>query len=58
MQVFVNFAKEQHDEEDLQAHDNPVDLSDEFPLKKVETVSAANEVSWLKPDDALFKAQQ
>uniref|UniRef100_A0A3P9L2N4 P-type phospholipid transporter n=1 Tax=Oryzias latipes TaxID=8090 RepID=A0A3P9L2N4_ORYLA len=57
-QVFVNFAKEQHDEEDLQAHDNPVDLSDEFPLKKVETVSAANEVSWLKPDDALFKAQQ
>lgn len=54
----MNFAKEQHDEEDLQAHDNPVDLSDEFPLKKVETVSAANEVSWLKPDDALFKAQQ
>nr|ALU63310.1 ATP-binding cassette transporter subfamily A member 1-like protein [Oryzias melastigma] len=57
-QVFVNFAKQQHDEEDLQGYDNSVDLSDEFPLKKVETVSQENDVYWAKQDDALFRPQQ
>ncbi|KAM3857848.1 phospholipid-transporting ATPase ABCA1 [Diretmus argenteus] len=34
-QVFVNFARHQHGEEDFQAHDNPVDTSDELPMQPV-----------------------
>lgn len=30
-QVFVNFARQQHDAEDG-VYDNPVDLSDEIPM--------------------------
>uniref|UniRef100_I3JKY4 P-type phospholipid transporter n=1 Tax=Oreochromis niloticus TaxID=8128 RepID=I3JKY4_ORENI len=30
-QVFVNFARQQHDEEDSEAYSNPVDVSDELP---------------------------
>uniref|UniRef100_A0A667Y439 P-type phospholipid transporter n=1 Tax=Myripristis murdjan TaxID=586833 RepID=A0A667Y439_9TELE len=40
-QVFVNFARHQHDEEDTQAYDNPVDTSDELPLSSVKTSQAA-----------------
>uniref|UniRef100_A0A3P9PUU7 P-type phospholipid transporter n=1 Tax=Poecilia reticulata TaxID=8081 RepID=A0A3P9PUU7_POERE len=31
-QVFVNFARHQHGEDDSQAHSNPVDITDEMPL--------------------------
>uniref|UniRef100_A0A3Q3GSS5 P-type phospholipid transporter n=1 Tax=Labrus bergylta TaxID=56723 RepID=A0A3Q3GSS5_9LABR len=37
-QVFVNFARHQHDENESAAYDNPVDVSDELPLKTVKTV--------------------
>ncbi|KAF3697971.1 ATP-binding cassette sub-family A member 7 [Channa argus] len=40
-QVFVNFAKDQHGEEDSQAYDNPVDASDELPLHSVKTTEEA-----------------
>uniref|UniRef100_A0A3Q1K4G3 ABC transporter domain-containing protein n=1 Tax=Anabas testudineus TaxID=64144 RepID=A0A3Q1K4G3_ANATE len=40
-QVFVNFAKDQHGEEDSQAYDNPVDTSDELPLQSVRTSEEA-----------------
>ncbi|XP_059210648.1 phospholipid-transporting ATPase ABCA1-like [Centropristis striata] len=36
-QVFVNFARHQHGEEDSQAYDNAVDTSDEMPLESVKT---------------------
>ncbi|KAM7366215.1 hypothetical protein PAMP_015674 [Pampus punctatissimus] len=36
-QVFVNFARYQHEEEDSQAYDNPVDTSDEVPVQSVRT---------------------
>uniref|UniRef100_A0A671UPG0 P-type phospholipid transporter n=1 Tax=Sparus aurata TaxID=8175 RepID=A0A671UPG0_SPAAU len=36
-QVFVNFAREQHEDKDCEAYDNPVDTSDELPLKSVRT---------------------
>ncbi|XP_028998112.1 phospholipid-transporting ATPase ABCA1-like [Betta splendens] len=36
-QVFVNFAKDQHGEDETQAYDNPVDTSDELPLQLVKT---------------------
>uniref|UniRef100_A0A3Q3IW89 ABC transporter domain-containing protein n=1 Tax=Monopterus albus TaxID=43700 RepID=A0A3Q3IW89_MONAL len=36
-QVFVNFARHQHGEEESQAYDNPVDTSDELPLQPVKT---------------------
>lgn len=32
-QVFVNFAREQHAEDDSRAYDNPVDTADELPLR-------------------------
>lgn len=34
-QVFVNFAKEQHEDEDSEAYDNKVDTSDELPLRSM-----------------------
>uniref|UniRef100_UPI0037E7D1F5 phospholipid-transporting ATPase ABCA1 n=1 Tax=Semicossyphus pulcher TaxID=241346 RepID=UPI0037E7D1F5 len=37
-QVFVNFARHQHGENDSQAYDNPVDTSDELPLESVKTI--------------------
>lgn len=40
-QVFVNFAKEQHEEDESQAYDNPVDTSDELPLQFVRTSEEA-----------------
>lgn len=36
-QVFVNFAKHQHGQNDSEAYDNPVDTSDELPLKTMKT---------------------
>lgn len=43
-QVFVNFAKHQHGEKDLEAHDNPVDTSDELPFESVKTSQEAEKV--------------
>lgn len=43
-QVFVNFAKHQHGEKDSQAYDNPVDTSDELPLKSLKTSHDAEKV--------------
>ncbi|KAM9836585.1 phospholipid-transporting ATPase ABCA1 [Aulostomus maculatus] len=40
-QVFVNFARHQHGEDDSQAYDNPVDMSDEMPLQAVKTSGVA-----------------
>ncbi|KAK2863192.1 hypothetical protein Q5P01_002725 [Channa striata] len=40
-QVFVNFAKDQHGEEDSGGYDNPVDTSDELPLQSVKTSAEA-----------------
>ncbi|KAM6959867.1 phospholipid-transporting ATPase ABCA1 [Tautogolabrus adspersus] len=37
-QVFVNFARHQHDENNSPAYDNPVDISDELPLETVKTI--------------------
>ena len=38
-QVFVNFAKHQHsDQEALKSYEQPVDLSDEIALRSVEQV--------------------
>ncbi|XP_060886982.1 phospholipid-transporting ATPase ABCA1-like [Labrus mixtus] len=37
-QVFVNFARHQHDENESAAYDNPVDVSDELPLKTRKTI--------------------
>ncbi|XP_017165744.1 ATP-binding cassette sub-family A member 1 isoform X4 [Poecilia reticulata] len=34
-QVFVNFARHQHGEDDSQAHSNPVDITDEMPLRSL-----------------------
>lgn len=34
-QVFVNFAREQHAEDDCHAYDNRVDTADELPLRPV-----------------------
>ncbi|XP_056156372.1 phospholipid-transporting ATPase ABCA1-like [Lampris incognitus] len=34
-QVFVNFARQQHDEEESKSHENPVDTSDELPMHLV-----------------------
>uniref|UniRef100_A0A3Q3LC94 P-type phospholipid transporter n=1 Tax=Mastacembelus armatus TaxID=205130 RepID=A0A3Q3LC94_9TELE len=43
-QVFVNFAKHQHGEEDSQAYDNPVDTSDELPPPSVKTSGEAQKM--------------
>ncbi|XP_070785696.1 phospholipid-transporting ATPase ABCA1-like [Enoplosus armatus] len=43
-QVFVNFARHQHEETDSQAYDNPVDTSDELPLESVKTSQEAEKV--------------
>ncbi|XP_037335370.2 phospholipid-transporting ATPase ABCA1-like [Pungitius pungitius] len=43
-QVFVNFAKLQHGEDDPQAHDNAVDTSDELPMESLKTSREAQEV--------------
>uniref|UniRef100_A0A4W6E1W5 P-type phospholipid transporter n=1 Tax=Lates calcarifer TaxID=8187 RepID=A0A4W6E1W5_LATCA len=43
-QVFVNFAKHQHGEEESQAYDNAVDTSDELPLQSVKTSQEAEKV--------------
>ncbi|XP_074478981.1 phospholipid-transporting ATPase ABCA1 isoform X1 [Sebastes fasciatus] len=43
-QVFVNFARHQHAEEDSQAHDNAVDTSDELPLESLKTSQEAEQV--------------
>lgn len=43
-QVFVNFARHQHAEEDSEAYDNPVDTSDELPLRSVRTSQDAKNV--------------
>ncbi|XP_037832519.1 phospholipid-transporting ATPase ABCA1 isoform X2 [Kryptolebias marmoratus] len=43
-QVFVNFAKHQHDEDNSRAYSNPVDISDELPLKAVQTSNEAKKV--------------
>ncbi|XP_056298859.1 phospholipid-transporting ATPase ABCA1-like [Pseudoliparis swirei] len=40
-QVFVNFAKHQHGEENSQAYDNAVDTSDEMPMKSMKTSQEA-----------------
>ncbi|KAF3837016.1 hypothetical protein F7725_004480 [Dissostichus mawsoni] len=37
LQVFVNFARHQHAEEDARTFDNAVDTSDELPLQAVKT---------------------
>ncbi|KAG7243353.1 hypothetical protein INR49_011809 [Caranx melampygus] len=43
-QVFVNFARHQHGEEDSQGYDNPVDTSDELPLQSMKTSQEAEKV--------------
>ncbi|XP_069561182.1 phospholipid-transporting ATPase ABCA1 [Brachyistius frenatus] len=43
-QVFVNFARQQHGEDDARACDNPVDISDELPLECVKTIQEAQKV--------------
>ncbi|KAL6118634.1 uncharacterized protein ACO6RY_03402 [Pungitius sinensis] len=43
-QVFVNFAKLQHGEDDPQAYDNAVDTSDELPMESLKTSREAQEV--------------
>ncbi|KAF7668709.1 hypothetical protein LDENG_00293370 [Lucifuga dentata] len=43
-QVFVNFARHQHGEEELQAYDNAVDTSDELPMQDVKTVCVSEKV--------------
>ncbi|XP_028420639.1 ATP-binding cassette sub-family A member 1 isoform X1 [Perca flavescens] len=43
-QVFVNFARHQHGEEDSKAYDNAVDTSDELPLQSVKTSQEAEKV--------------
>ncbi|KAM8899352.1 phospholipid-transporting ATPase ABCA1 isoform 1-T3 [Spinachia spinachia] len=43
-QVFVNFAKLQHGEDDPQVYDNAVDTSDELPLESLKTSQEAQEV--------------
>uniref|UniRef100_UPI003AADC61F phospholipid-transporting ATPase ABCA1-like n=1 Tax=Centroberyx gerrardi TaxID=166262 RepID=UPI003AADC61F len=42
-QVFVNFARHQHDE-DSQAYENPVDTSDELPMRSVRSSQEAENV--------------
>ncbi|KAK5601059.1 ATP-binding cassette sub- A member 1 [Crenichthys baileyi] len=36
-QVFVNFARHQHGEDDSQSYSNPVDITDELPLRSLQT---------------------
>ncbi|XP_061620276.1 phospholipid-transporting ATPase ABCA1-like isoform X1 [Phyllopteryx taeniolatus] len=36
-QVFVNFARRQHGEDDSQSYDNLVDISDELPMQSTQT---------------------
>lgn len=43
-QVFVNFARQQHGEEDSEAYSNPVDISDELPMENVRTSQGAKRV--------------
>ncbi|XP_078132549.1 phospholipid-transporting ATPase ABCA1 isoform X2 [Sander vitreus] len=43
-QVFVNFARHQHGEEDSKAYYNAVDTSDELPLQSVKTSQEAEKV--------------
>ncbi|XP_034412914.1 phospholipid-transporting ATPase ABCA1-like [Cyclopterus lumpus] len=43
-QVFVNFARHQHGEENSQAYDNAVDTSDEMPMQCVKTSQEAEMV--------------
>ncbi|XP_031140894.1 phospholipid-transporting ATPase ABCA1-like isoform X1 [Sander lucioperca] len=43
-QVFVNFARHQHGEEDSKAYYNAVDTSDELPLQSVKTSQEAERV--------------
>uniref|UniRef100_A0A3P8U6Q8 P-type phospholipid transporter n=1 Tax=Amphiprion percula TaxID=161767 RepID=A0A3P8U6Q8_AMPPE len=45
-QVFVNFARQQHGEEedDSQAYNNPVDISDELPLESARTTRGTEKV--------------
>uniref|UniRef100_A0A3Q3WL83 ABC transporter domain-containing protein n=1 Tax=Mola mola TaxID=94237 RepID=A0A3Q3WL83_MOLML len=50
-QVFVNFARHQHLEEDSQAYDNPVDTSDELPLQSMKASGLAETV---KVEDSAF----
>jgi len=40
----VNFARQQHGEDDARAYHNPVDISDELPLKSVKTSHEAEKV--------------
>lgn len=35
-QVFVNFARHQHGEDDSRAYSNPVDVTDELPLRSLQ----------------------
>lgn len=43
-QVFVNFARLQHGEDDSQAYVNAVDTSDELPMESLKTSQEAQEV--------------
>uniref|UniRef100_A0A8C6KAE5 ABC transporter domain-containing protein n=1 Tax=Nothobranchius furzeri TaxID=105023 RepID=A0A8C6KAE5_NOTFU len=40
-QVFVNFAKHQHEEDESHAYGNHVDISDELPLRTMQTTNEA-----------------
>ncbi|KAF7230341.1 phospholipid-transporting ATPase ABCA1 isoform X1 [Nothobranchius furzeri] len=43
-QVFVNFAKHQHEEDESHAYGNHVDISDELPLRTMQTTNEAQKV--------------
>ncbi|XP_075306746.1 phospholipid-transporting ATPase ABCA1 [Odontesthes bonariensis] len=43
-QVFVNFARQQHGEDEARAYYNPVDISNELPLKSLKTTQEAEKV--------------
>ncbi|KAM9717085.1 phospholipid-transporting ATPase ABCA1 isoform 2-T3 [Menidia menidia] len=43
-QVFVNFARQQQGEDEIQAYYNPVDISDELPLESVKASQEAKKV--------------
>ncbi|KAM4564931.1 phospholipid-transporting ATPase ABCA1 [Fundulus diaphanus] len=43
-QVFVNFAQHQHGEDDSRTYSNPVDITDELPLKSLQTSQEAEKL--------------
>uniref|UniRef100_M3ZRP8 P-type phospholipid transporter n=1 Tax=Xiphophorus maculatus TaxID=8083 RepID=M3ZRP8_XIPMA len=52
-QVFVNFARHQHGEDDSQAYSNPVDVTDELPMRSLRASrEAENDIG--KNDNLLF----